>query len=755
MPLIPRAVAGRRHPGAVIAALCSISLLAGLTGYAHGQAADRSAARQDDGPPVQAAPAPTGVWAGAGAGGRVRTAESVLQVVAHPDDDLFFINPETAQSLRSGRPVTTVYLTSGESDGVNAPRVNLPGAAAPARGPSARGDRAAYAEARQNGIRSAYAEMVTGNRATPWQRRAVRTAGGGFAELDTLQGHPQVRLVWSLLREAGSITRHRPHSLYGLWRDESAALGSRLTSAGPVRRSFRYTRTQLVETLVGYLRWFRPTQIRMQDPTPGRLDRDGRYADHQDHFAGARFLQEALARYGEYAARGAVPHFTVETYLGYFNGGLPHVLGGRTARNKLRSLDTYAWADRSRRPCGAPAGCGDLKMVPGQQHRGWSHGIRHADGDSVSWLRADRGGALWAYGVLDGRIAVRHRPAGAEARWGAPVLLPRTGIDPTLATVRLREGRTALVGTRTVTRDGPAGYRKEVGWVDQRAPGPAVRSGSAVRSGFGSWESLGTPETGDPAGLSDISAPAAAVGPDGTVTVVVRTSRHQLSGRVRQPGGGWGPWRALGGSGVHGTPAAATDGAGRLYVFGATANTVLAWSAPRPGGPLTGPYATGLPAVTGPLTARADGRSAVRLSARAPVSGHVLTARLSGALPRTARGAPLRAGRVADLGGAGGYGPVAAARLPGGRTLLATRADHGDVQTAVVDERPGGAGAEARAKPAAARVRWSRTGFLAAGAPAAVPAPRGAGVDLAVEGLDGRLYWARIRGDGTTGWHRS
>ncbi|MFE3289079.1 PIG-L family deacetylase, partial [Streptomyces sp. NPDC059233] len=43
------------------------------------------------------------------------TEGSALQVVAHPDDDLFFMNPDLSRSISTGIKVTTVYLTSGES----------------------------------------------------------------------------------------------------------------------------------------------------------------------------------------------------------------------------------------------------------------------------------------------------------------------------------------------------------------------------------------------------------------------------------------------------------------------------------------------------------------------------------------------------------------------------------------------------------------------------------------------------------------
>ncbi|WP_449345345.1 PIG-L family deacetylase, partial [Streptomyces narbonensis] len=75
-----------------------------------------------------------GVEAPAGADGA-----SVVQIVAHPDDDLFFMNPDTSQSIHSGNPLTSVYLTSGESDGVNA---------RPRDAAGAQPDKAGYAEAR-------------------------------------------------------------------------------------------------------------------------------------------------------------------------------------------------------------------------------------------------------------------------------------------------------------------------------------------------------------------------------------------------------------------------------------------------------------------------------------------------------------------------------------------------------------------------------------------------------------------------------
>lgn len=705
MPLKDRRTARPSRSRAVTAALLCAVTLVGITSCAGNRsAAGAGGSKNERGGPRLDPPAPTGAWASA-SGRRVRTSEAVLQIVAHPDDDLYFLNPEVGQALRSGRPLTTVFLTSGESDGVNAPRAD--------RSSTSRGDRATYAEARQNGIRAAYAEMVTGDRDTPWKRTLLRTEGGGTAELDTLRGHAHVRLIWTLLREAGSITGDRPHSLHGLWAGRVPTLGTQLTSGGPVKDAPAYTREQLVRTLTGYLRTYRPTQIRIQDPTPGRLDRNQKYADHQDHFSGARLAQEAIARYGREPAAGR-PHFTVESYLGYFNGGLPHVFDDKAAEDKLRALDTYAWTDRTRVSCPHAAGCGDLKMVPRQQHKGWSHGIRHTSGDGTGWLRAGADGALRAYSVLDGRIAVRTASGGngeGEARrWSAPELLPASGVDPGLSPVRLRDGATAVFGTRTLLGGPAAPYGREVGFTVEQGG----RAGS-----FGGWESLGSPEPADSVGLSDVSAPAVAVSGDGTVTVVVRTSAHGLAARVREPGGAWAPWVGLGGRGVHGDPAVGVDDAGRLHVVASTPQGVLGWVQETPGGALSGPVETGLPATTGPLRVLADGADGVRVYFRVPRSGHVATARLRG----DAGGSVA----VTDLGGPGGYGAVGVDRLPGGDTLVAARTLRGDLATAVVRGAPSGS----------APPRWSSTGFLFAGTPAVV-----GGGGVGVVGVDGRLYWA-------------
>lgn len=85
---------------------------------------------------------------------------SLFQVFAHADDDLYFANPDLYRLLAAGHRVTSVYLTAGEADGRNVDTRDPLRERAPV-------DFAGYMEARQSGLRSAYATMVLGKREAP------------------------------------------------------------------------------------------------------------------------------------------------------------------------------------------------------------------------------------------------------------------------------------------------------------------------------------------------------------------------------------------------------------------------------------------------------------------------------------------------------------------------------------------------------------------------------------------------------------
>ncbi|MFD7256730.1 PIG-L family deacetylase [Streptomyces sp. NPDC059874] len=619
------------------------------------------------------------------------TEGTVLQVVAHPDDDLFFMNPDLSRSISTGVKVATVYLTSGESDGRNeahSPHLEDP------EGPA---DHAAYAEARQNGIRAAYAQMATGNRTSAWQRKSIPTAGGGSAEVDVLVARPEVNLVWMQLREARSISGDNPDSLRGLWDGKVPALGAQLTSGTPVKSSFSYTKEQAVDAIADVFAMYRPTTIRTQDPTPGRSQGGGAFLDHQDHMYGARFVQAAAERYAKSTDR---PHFSIQNYVSYPNSSLPPTLDPQAAEEKLGYLKTYAWTDHQDW-CGSPAGCGDRKTATRPTGAGWNRTIRYSRGDGTSWMTEGVSGRLWAFAVLDGRMAYWSR-SGPKASWQGPGFLAGAGLDAGATAVRLPDGRVAVFGTRTTLGATPQEYGRDLVYAVQAAPDGA----------FGPWQSLGTPDTEDISGTSAISAPAVAVDSTGRMTVYVRDSRRTLRARAQAtPDGAFGTWQALGGTGLQGDPVTATDGAGRRHVYAATSQSVLAWIQPTPDAPFSGPVPTGLPATTGPLSAIPQG-DGVRLYFRRPGTGIV------GTSMATAGGPAPTFSPVTGTGGEGGYGAVGVAG-----NVLAGRAGAGTVSVSGPDDAPS----------------WYESQMLYTGAPAALAEPDGTTVAAAL-GLDAGLH---------------
>ncbi|MGX1884726.1 PIG-L family deacetylase [Streptomyces sp. NPDC055287] len=706
----PRARSTFRLPRRALPSVFLATLLLTVTGI---QLARPSVPLAASGP--KAARTVTGGTADTGEAGKVQpvraAGESVMQIVSHPDDDLFFMNPELSQSIRTGHSLTSVYLTAGEADGVNSFRGGAnEGVPLPAP------DKERYAEARQNGIRAAYAEMATGDRTSPWQRSAIRTDGGGWAELDTLKARPEVGLVWVQLHEAGASAADRPHSLHGLWDGKVETLESELSSGTPVTEDFSYSRDQVVRTITGLLKRFQPTHVRMLDPTNGREATPRMLPDHQDHMYGARFAQLALSEYGKAGGR---PHFTVQNYLGYLNGSLPHVLGPEAVREKLHTLKTYAWTDYPSNYCDAEAGCGDRKVAGRPTGPGWVYGIHHSRNTSTSWLQSGAGeGELWAFAVLDTRLAVWHREAGTEdasgsrPAWTGPTLLGETGLDSGITSEKLPDGRISLFGTRT-SLEGPAGYRRDVVTAVQ----------SAVGGPFGPWQSLGMPHSAHAPGSLDISAPAVTVDREGRATVFLRDGGHALSSRTQLPDGSWAPWQALGGQQVFGDPTAAVDSAGRAYVFAQTLASTVVWTQDAPGAPLRGPVPTALPATPLPPTVRPDG-DGVRLYFRRPGSGSVLAARFAAGASTGAVTAAAPAGDVTDLGGRAGFGAVSAT---GG--LLAARDGSGRLGTAELS--PGATGVP----------HWNQGRFLFGGAPASATDTAG-NTSVAAVALDGRLHWS-------------
>ncbi|MFG3495434.1 PIG-L family deacetylase [Streptomyces sp. NPDC047928] len=577
---------------------------------------------------------------------RTRRAQ-LMQILAHPDDDLYFMNPDCQRMLDAGVPLVCVYVTAGEHTGKN----RIPGGGEPVADP------AAYSSARHQGLRQAYATLIGLDKFTPWQKGVVTLRGDRRAELNTLtNGSRRVELIYL------NLAMHTPRrwmALPSLWHDRALGLRTVIATDSPVRRSDDYDYDGLIDVLVGLMDRYRPTVIHTLDPDPDIQHSDEKtrkrdseqagYSDHGDHTAVACFSWAAMVRWVADATRdgGAVPGFVTTSFRGYYNRHWPKNLPTAVLKEKAGHLVPYGgdpdW------DCGNSAGCGDYSVGgdrPLTNKKGWVRATHHRFPHTGPAVAADPDGRLSVYGVL-GLRAVRWRETEAgSGQWGEPGDLGGGPLAPGLGAASLPDGRQLLFGLRFAALGGHGGANKrEVVLLEQAEPGGA----------FLAWRGLGNPERHDDRGRR-LGVPVAVTAPDGRVHLFVRNADKGVSTRVREADGAWGGWRDLAGEEVQDGLAAAVDRFGRVHVFATGRENVHHWTQDAPGAPVTFRPAGTLPASGDPLAVATTPSGDLELYYREPTRKQLTAVRLDGGAPS----------RVA----LDGYGPVAAAGTPKGPVLL-------------------------------------------------------------------------------------
>ncbi|WP_158850130.1 PIG-L family deacetylase [Saccharothrix deserti] len=557
---------------------------------------------------------------------RASTDVAFLQVVAHHDDDLLFMNPDVRDGVRSGRRLMTVFLTAGESD------VPDPGR---------------YSASRQAGARAAYARMA--GVADRWQGSALPVADGQLVERYVLEARPQVQLVFlNLPDNANPRATGGRHALMRLWNDRSGLtrVDTVVPTGGQVGVPSSYTRGALLRVLVELMAAFQPTVLRTQDgrPDPVHSPRGSRYY-HPDHVTGAWFAEEAARIH---SASSTAPRLVRVRYRDYNTDQVPANLGPAEQQDKVEHFGTYARHD---------------DQIGGHPlYDRWSRRMYYRWPRGTSWVGRAADGRLHAFAVVDRHVLGWRQsgdrwevlddldpPGGALATGLAVAAGPRgltvcgRRLDTAEITCHDDDGWTGLgspdhadprVGTPALAargdgrlvafvRDATGGISRvdqdgDGGWGDwTRLGGSDVQDGlSAVTGEDGEVEVFAATTTAvvhwDESGwdqsfprTSPAGPPVAVTEPDGSVTVVhlvadtgeiaVTTRRDTWSPPVLRPGPGGpggpaavfangavavvgrdaagtatvnatGGWVGIGGT-VLDHPAAAVDGNGRLVVL--------------------------------------------------------------------------------------------------------------------------------------------------------------------------------------------
>ncbi len=179
---------------------------------------------------------------------------TTVSFVAHPDDDLLFMNPDILADVQAGAEVWVVYLSAGD----------LPcGEGFPFCGMD-------YADRRARGVRAAYARSA--RVADSWTFEAL-TFGGHRVASNTLDG-TGVRLVFTFVHSAGGSDRVGDLARM-VWDEGFVAL--------PIDGRAGYTRGSFVGMLRELLVSADPDGVRTLSTVGHREE----VRDHVDHSAGA------------------------------------------------------------------------------------------------------------------------------------------------------------------------------------------------------------------------------------------------------------------------------------------------------------------------------------------------------------------------------------------------------------------------------------------------------------------------------------
>ncbi|MFE3204102.1 PIG-L family deacetylase [Embleya sp. NPDC059237] len=525
---------------------------------------------------------------------------AVMQVVAHQDDDLYFMNPDIDHAVRAGTDNVTVFLTAGEADGRN--------------GPGSRPDVRAYAAARNNGSRAAYAFMALGDRTARWERHSIRLRDGAHAEFDRLVDAPNIKLVFLNTRKEEGIGANG--RLRTLWNGQERELDTLAPLDEPAGGPYAYTRDGLIGSLTDLMRAQAPTVVRTLDPDPDRQKHDDKHpahadnhgvSDHQDHTAAARFTWEALRRYNTDRPAGAAAAIA---YRGYYNERWPHNLEPAARERKDAITRVYGWTDREHH-CPGRADCGDLKVRDTASRSNWpqSTTYRFPDPGPRPVLGADGRSSAWS--VLGGRIT-RWAEDGTGV-WSAARDLGAPGdgeLAPAPAVVRTADGRIRVFALRIGGADRADRDRLAIVTAIESAPG----------GDLGPWQDLGGPD----GGATGLGPPVVQADGAGGLHLFARDRAKGIGTRYLPAGSTvWSPWRDLGGAEIVEGPTAVTRPDGRVTVFGTAREGIRAWDVvgDRPGSPRTiaADHPVGPPAAS----VGADGRVTVgyRRAGTAEIAG--------------------------------------------------------------------------------------------------------------------------------------
>jgi len=237
-------------------------------------------------------------------------ADTVMNIVAHEDDDILFMNPNILHEIKAGNCIRTVYITAGDA-GSNGP----------------------YWIGRQTGAEAAYASMF-GLTDQSWTERRIILSPTETITVANPRGLHNVSLIFMHLPDGSPNGHGFAHSNY---ESLMKLYNGTIDNISTVDGSSTYTSSDLTNGLQSLINAYKPAKIQSQS-----IQNGGRYTDHSDHTAVGLFVQRVVA-----AHNLSNPNQLLDTtyYLGYPIHAMPENVSADDFDAKTKTFLTYSQFD--------------------------------------------------------------------------------------------------------------------------------------------------------------------------------------------------------------------------------------------------------------------------------------------------------------------------------------------------------------------------------------------------------------------------
>lgn len=237
---------------------------------------------------------------------------TILQTVAHQDDDILFMNPDLINGVKQGDCIRTIYFTAGDA-----------------------GVEQAYWLSREEGAKAGYARMFGIDNPT-WKSRDVRLSDHHQVKIAQLQSSKvNASLIFMRLPDgnidgSGFLNDHF-ESLTKLYRGVIPSINS-------VDKTSQYSKSDILVALQQLMNHYNPVIVR----TLAISNHSRKYKDHADHLAVGALTQEAFTEYQNSHSSVSIQH-----YIGYPIRAQPVNVTGNDLILKKMIFFAYAAHDPS------------------------------------------------------------------------------------------------------------------------------------------------------------------------------------------------------------------------------------------------------------------------------------------------------------------------------------------------------------------------------------------------------------------------